>query len=114
MTQPEALKALIAKVEAGGYDNSEQNYELIEKACCFSEHHQTASVIFAWRDGDINAAVAVKDAMVPQLVWANDESGHCALLGKGMKIIASAVVADKPATALVLASLKAKLHEVEG
>lgn len=67
MTRKEALAELLEKVKAGEtYGNNELvNYDRIMDGFGFLAHYQVMWVISSWRDGSMDAALSLFEAVLP-------------------------------------------------
>jgi len=68
----DALQELLAKVEAHGSYETETDYDTVEVALSFTEHFKVMWVIEAWRDGSLDAALALHGAVLPGWQYGYD------------------------------------------
>lgn len=102
MTKLEALKALAEKVEAGALD---WNY------CGVQHVHGIGMNETMWvaYQGSLDAAKALHEAVLPGWAWSVDDDGE-ASVGNGPQC---AYLKDKPASAWLIAILKALIAQEE-
>jgi len=113
----QALKDLIAKVEAGHV--ASRFDPMLEKAL-YTGGKSMISIVYpagqAIVEGDVNAALALKDELASE--WGHDlayngADGRLFMLTKFHSHIRRYAIHKSLATAILLATLKAKLYELE-
>jgi len=99
-----ALKALLARVEAG--DATDVRLARF----CFPKHDRC---MFLAYNGDLNAAKALHEAVLPEWEWTFYYDGECSIQQKSGRSIYKASRNPDPARAWLISILKALISEAE-
>jgi hypothetical protein len=115
MTDVTALKALLAKVEAG--DDLPDLYSLFAKKSDKATDYTNCNNVFSAYDGSLDAAKALHKAVLPLWGWSAGTNMVCvSITGKSFGFggwLFEGSVGDNPARAWLIAILKALISEAE-